>query len=174
QPSAPPPPHAVAHAKPPIQAIPAHTMADSWRDIPHAVQQARAPDPASGPIIHTAPRQPRDQRLPIPRDLESIIGANWLAKLGVAAIAVAAGFFLQYAFRSGWITPWGQVAIGLCGSVVMMGLAQFLLTKERYRSYAQVLASGGIVVYFLSFYAAYVFYQPLLMGFGPAFGALVV
>jgi uncharacterized membrane protein len=123
-----------------------------------------APMPAAGVPTHAAGK----------RDLESLLGANWLAKLGIAAIAVAAALFLQYAFRSGWIGPKGQVAIGLSAAAVMLGAAQYLLTKQRYRSYAQVLASGGIVVYFLCIYAAYSFYHPRLLGLGPAFGALAV
>lgn len=107
-------------------------------------------------------------------DLEAMLGANWLAKLGIAAIAVAAGFFLQYAFRNRWIGPTAQVGIGLGGAAVMIAAAQILLRKEKYRNYAQVLASGGIVVYFLSIYAAYAFYNPRVMGFYPAIGAMIV
>lgn len=121
-------------------------------------------------------KPPKPARVPPsqPFDIESVVGANWMAKLGIAAIAVSVAFFLQYAFRNGWVKPWGQVGIGLCGAVAMMGAGQFMLTKERFRSYAQTLSSGGIVVYFLSIYAAYSFYQPELMGYWPAFGALAV
>ncbi len=107
-------------------------------------------------------------------DLEKLIGANWLAKLGIAAIAVGVAFFLQYAFRNGWIGPVGQVCTGLAVAAAMTALGQFLLPKPTYRAYAQVLFSGGIIVYFLSIYAAYGFYQPRLLGYAPAFAALAV
>jgi uncharacterized membrane protein len=136
-----------------------------------------APQPAR--TAYAAPPMPPSPVRPQPEpnapfDIESVVGANWMAKLGVAAIAVSVAFFLQYAFRNGWITPWGQVSIGLCGSVAMMGAGQFLLGRERFKKYAQVLFSGGIVVYFLSIYAAYSFYQPALIGYWPAFGALAI
>ncbi len=125
----------------------------------------------------TAPTQAVVKK-PVPaakhKDLESMLGANWLAKLGIAAIAVAVAFFLQYAFRSGLIGPTAQVAIGLCGAAAMLGGGQYLLTKKPYRSYAQVLASGGIVVFFLSIYAAYAFYHPRLLGYSPAFAAFAI
>ncbi len=123
-----------------------------------------APEPAA-PVSAPAVKMP---------DLETLLGANWLARLGIAAIAAAAAFFLQYAFRSGWIGPPAQVGIGLIAALLLLGTAQFLLPKPRYRNYAQALASGGIVVYFLSIYAAYSFYEPRLIGYGTAFGALAI
>jgi uncharacterized membrane protein len=104
--------------------------------------------------------------------LEALAGGNWLAKLGVVAITIAVGLFLQYAFRNGWVSPTMQVAAGLTLSAVMMGAGQFLLKKETYHKYAQVVMSGGIMVYFLSIYAAYNFYTPALIGYTWAFVAL--
>jgi uncharacterized membrane protein len=128
------------------------------------------------PVSRTAPGvHLRSQSTPAETsDIESLLGANWMSKLGIAAIAISVAYFLQYAFRSGWIRPSGQVGIGLCGAVLMMGGGQILLTKERFRAYGQVLFSGGIVVYFLSIYAAYHFYSPPLMGYWPAFIAFAV
>ena len=152
---------------PPLAAPPAAASAD-WTNSPGPPR----------PQVVIAPRPPKpgaNQATPAqPLDIESVVGANWMAKLGIAAIAVSVAFFLQYAFRNGWIKPWGQVGIGLCGAVAMMGAGQLLLTKEQYRSYAQVLFSGGVVVYFLSIYAAYSFYQPPLTGYGSAFCALAI
>lgn len=128
--------------------------------------------PESAPEVRAVPSPASQASAANRRDVESMLGANWLAKLGIAAIAVAMAFFLQYAFSHGWIGPRGQVAIGLCIAAFMLGAGQLLLRKERYRSYAQVLASGGIVVYFLSIYAAHSFYHPRLLGSGPAFWAL--
>ncbi len=129
--------------------------------------------PISPDNVETAAPLPEQAAPREKRDLESLVGANWLAKLGVAAIAVAAAFFLQYAFRAGWIGPLGQVGIGLSLSAVMLGIGQYLQSKERYRNYAHVLSSGGIIVYFLVIYAAYGFYNPRLLGYGAAFSALI-
>lgn len=101
-----------------------------------------------------------------------MLGANWLSKLGIAALAVATASFLKYAFDSGWIGPTGRVAMGLVGAGVLIGLGQYLLPRPRYRAYAQVLMSGGIIIYFLSVFAAFSFYG--LIGWPTAFAALAL
>jgi len=134
--------------------------------------------PAAAPAPPPPPAGPPPSRPAAPAgparsfDLEAIIGANWLAKLGVIAIAVAAAFFLKYAIDSGWIGPTARVAIGLATAAVLLGAGQWLLAKPKYRTYAQALASGGVVILFLSIYAAYEFYG--LIPFGVAFGVLAV
>ncbi len=107
-------------------------------------------------------------------DVESLLGSNWLAKLGIAAIAIAAAFFLQYAFRENWIGPRGQVGIGLSGAAVMLAIGQYLLRKERYNTYAQSLSSGGIIVYFLSIYAACNFYHPQVIAISQGLAAFAI
>jgi uncharacterized membrane protein len=139
-----------------------------------------APGLLSG--LQAPPDPPRPREAPVPParpvepafDLEKLVGANWLAKLGIAAIAIGIAFFLQYAFRNGWIGPTAQVGIGLAVSLGLMATAQIMLPNPQYRAYAQVLASGAIIVYFLSIYAGYAFYQPRLIGYGPAFAALTI
>jgi uncharacterized membrane protein len=101
-----------------------------------------------------------------------VLGANWLTKLGIAAIALGAAFFLMYAFQNRWIGPVLQVAMGLIASAILVGLGQFFLAKPGYRAYAQMLASGGIVILFLSIYAAYNVYH--LIGFEVAFAVLAL
>jgi uncharacterized membrane protein len=99
-------------------------------------------------------------------DWESVLGANWPAKLGIAALAVATGFFLKYAFEAGWIRPPARVAIGLCAAGILLGLGQYLLRRPLYRNYAQVLFSGGIIIFFLSIYAASNYYQLISVSLG--------
>jgi len=103
---------------------------------------------------------------------EALLGANWLSKLGIAALVVAAAFFLKYAIDSRWIDETGRVAIGLAAAGLLLALGQWLLAKPLYRAYAQVLSSGGIVIFFLSVYAAYNFYQ--LLDWWQAFSLLAL
>jgi uncharacterized membrane protein len=170
-PAPPPPPLArpAQEAKPPeAPAPPTAPMAPAARPAPaqHAPGRPAPPPPPAPPS-----RPPAAPAPPLP-DIESLLGANWLSKLGIAALAIATAFFLKYAFDVGWIGPTARVAIGLTGAAVLLGLGQFLLAKPRYRAYAQVLASGGIIILFLSIYAAYAFYH--LIGFATAFAVLAV
>lgn len=138
------------------------------------VHNVPAPAPAPLPVAQAA--SPGSVPTPVVtlRDVERVLGANWLAKLGVAAIAVAVAFFLQYVFKNGLVGPSAQVGIGLFTAAVLLAAGQSMQKRPAYRQYAQVLASGGIVTFFLSIYAAYSFYSHPLIGYGTAFTALVV
>jgi uncharacterized membrane protein len=146
---------------PPPTVIPAQPVKPSPQRRPAGLPPS--PPPAAAP----APALP-------PPNLESLLGANWLSKVGIAAIAIAAAFFLQYAFHEGWIGPAAQVVIGIAAALIMFGLGQYLLKKVVYRAYAQVLASGGIIVFFLSIYAGYGYYHLPWLAFPVAFAVLAL
>ena len=137
-------------------------------EIPAAAPPQPPSPPPPPPLPPSAPAAPALPR----RDLEAVLGANWLSKLGMVAIIVATAFFLKYAFDQRWIGPTARVAMGLVAAGVMLALSQYLLVKPRYRNYAQVLASGGIVIFFLSIWAAFSLYH--LIGFSVAFGVLAM
>ena len=158
-------------APPPPAEAPAVAPAAPAPPIPAAPPAPVTPTPVTLPPVPPPPRPAPAWTAP---DWESLLGANWLAKLGVAALALAAGFFLKYAFASGWIGPTAQVAIGLVAAAILVGLGQYLLARPRYRAYAQVLISGGIIIYFLSIYAAFAVYRPALVQFPVAFAALAL
>jgi uncharacterized membrane protein len=90
-------------------------------------------------------------------DLESRIGGNWFNKIGVVAIAIGIAFFLKYAIDNE-IGPMGRVSIG-----ILIGLG-FLFGAEKlrdkgYQNYAHGISGGGILILYLSVYAANGFYQ---------------
>jgi uncharacterized membrane protein len=155
----------VAAPPAPLAELPSAPLAARPTPAPAPPPTAAPPSPPPRP-----PRPPRAAPSAARPDLESVLGANWLAKVGVAAIAIAVAFFLKYAFDSHWIGHTARVAAGLSASAIMLGLGQLLLPKPRYRAYAQVLSSGGIIVLFLSIYAAYSLYH--LIGFATAFAVL--
>jgi uncharacterized membrane protein len=108
--------------------------------------------------------------LPARRDLEQLIGGSLLLWVGIIAVSLAVGFILKYAFDNDWIGERGQV---LFGALVGGG---FLFAAERlrargYRSYAYVLSGGGILILYLTVYAARVFYE--LIGVFPAFFLMI-
>ena len=98
-------------------------------------------------------------------DLETRIGGSWLGRIGIIAISIGVAFFLKLAIDSEWIGPRGQVVIG-----ILIGMG-FLVAGERLRSryanYAYGLTGGGILILYLSIYAAFAFYE--LVGQAPAF-----
>lgn len=91
-------------------------------------------------------------------DLESIIGRRWLGWVAVALILFAASFFLKYAFDNRWIGELGRVAIGLAAGVSFT-LLGFRYHRRNWRIFSQILTAGGIVLLYLSVYAAFGYYH---------------
>src|SRR6266511_1770862 len=90
--------------------------------------------------------------------IESIIGRRWLGWAAVALILFAAAFFLKYAFDNRWIGELGRVASGVGAGVIMVVLG-FKYYRYRWRIFSQILTAGGIVLLYLSAYAAFGYYH---------------
>ncbi|MDQ1522299.1 MAG: hypothetical protein QOE47_223, partial [Pyrinomonadaceae bacterium] len=109
--------------------------------------------------------------LPARRDLEQMIGGSLFNWLGIIAVSLTVGFFLKYAFDNDWIGERGQVLLGAVVGVGILAAAERLRARG-YRSYAYVLSGGGILILYLTVYAARVFYE--LVGVVPAFLLMIV
>jgi uncharacterized membrane protein len=108
--------------------------------------------------------------LPARRDLEQLIGGSLLLWVGIIAVSLAVGFILKYAFDNDWIGERGQVLFGaLTGGGILFAAER--LRARGYRSYAYVLSGGGILILYLTVYAARVFYE--LVGVFPAFFLMI-
>lgn len=86
-------------------------------------------------------------------DFEFDIAANWFAIIGIIAIVTAVVFFLKFAFDNGLIGPVGQVSIGIFFGIALIFTGEFL--REKFHKYSQIISGGGIVVLYLSVWAAY-------------------
>ena len=86
-------------------------------------------------------------------DFEFKLAANWFAIVGIIAIVFAVVFFLKYAFDNGLIGPVGQVAIGLFFGILLIFAGELLRSKVH--NYSQIISGGGVVVLYLSIWAAY-------------------
>lgn len=127
--------------------------------VPPQPQQGAAPPyaPPRAAATNTTPPPPSAA----PRrhfDLESRIGGNWLNRIGIIAITLGVGFFLKYAFESEWIGPRGRIGIGLAIGLAFLAAAERLRARG-YRSYAHGLAGGGVLIWYLSIYAAHAYYE---------------
>jgi uncharacterized membrane protein len=106
---------------------------------------------------------------PARRDFETLVGGSLAKWLGIVAGVLGVGFFLKYAFDSQWIGARGRVLIGAAVGLGLIALAE-RLRRRGYRSYPNVLTGGGILILYLSVYAARVFYE--LVGLAPAFALM--
>src|SRR5438046_705650 len=132
-----------------------------------------SPEPAT-PSVFAQPPRPAAPAPPTPitpgridagngedlgwRRLEGALGGTWLSRIGALAVTVGIGFFLKYAFDSGWIQPAGRVAMGVAAGMALL-LAGERLQRAAYRVPAQALVASGVAALYLSVFAAYAFYQ---------------
>jgi len=137
-------------------------------------EQVTPPPPiAPGP----PPPQPTPTPPPSPApalnayQLESMIGRRWVGWVAVLLILFATAFFLKYAFDNRWIGELGRVTVGIAFGLAMT-LAGFRYHQRRWRIFSQILTGGGIVLLYLSTYAAFGYYH--LVGQKTAFGFLAI
>ena len=91
------------------------------------------------------------------REWEQILGGSWLARIGVLALIIGAGFFLKYAFDNEWLGPAGRITLGIVTGLLMIGLAFYW--RNRYPIMTQVLTGGGIAILYLSIFASFSIYE---------------
>lgn len=124
--------------------------------------------------------RPEPQPSPPPREptttvnanqIESIIGRRWVGWAAITLILFATAFFFKYAFENRWIGELARVAMGIVAGIGMY-LAGFHYHKRGWRVFSQILTAGGIVLLYLSIYAAFGYYQ--LVGQKTAFVFLVI
>jgi uncharacterized membrane protein len=90
--------------------------------------------------------------------LESVIGGQWLNRLGIIAVLVGLSYFLKLAIENNWIGPATRVLIGLAAGV---GL---LLWSERFRKrgfegFSYSLKALALGILYLSLWAAFQLYH---------------
>jgi uncharacterized membrane protein len=102
--------------------------------------------------------------------IESMIGRRWIGWIAISLILFATAFFLKYAFENRWINEVGRVAIGVAFGIGM-SIAGFRYRQRGWRMFSQMLTAGGIILLYLSIYAAFAYYQ--LVGQKTAFIYLI-
>ncbi|QQR79145.1 MAG: DUF2339 domain-containing protein [Candidatus Moraniibacteriota bacterium] len=101
---------------------------------------------------------------------EEKLGMKWFSVAGIVVLILGISFFLKYAFDNDWIGETGRVIIGIAIGVGLLGLGEKLI--RQYPRYAYLLTGGGIVILYLSFFAAYQFYH--LLPVWAAYGAFTL
>jgi uncharacterized membrane protein len=101
---------------------------------------------------------------------EERLGQNLLPKLGVITILIGVSLFLKYSFDQGWITPWGQIIMGLIGGLALLGLGEYF--EKKYASWAHVMTGGGLAILYFSLFAGRFFYD--LIPLSAAFVSMIL
>jgi len=137
--------------------------------VPSAVEVKPEPTPPPPPP-EPPPPPPRPATINAAQ-LESVIGRRWVGWAAVVVILFATAFFLKYAFDNRWIGELGRVSIGIAFGIGM-SLAGFRYKEKGWRIFSQILTAGGVVLLYLSNYAAFGYYH--LVGQKTAFAFLAI
>lgn len=156
------------------------------RPIVSAPKREPRPEPpptepvVTPPSIAPEPPPPTSRTPPSPptpglnaQELESIIGRRWVGWVAVILILFATAFFLKYAFDNRWIGELGRVSIGIAFGIAMC-LAGFRYHRRGWRIFSQILTAGGIVLLYLSAYAAFGYYHLVSQKTAFAFLAILI
>ena len=177
-------------------AMPATPATHSWINEASAspsyeTREAATPFPLHHPLHHLEVEKTAradDQRPPGPnaasetapagavraakhRDYESLVGGSWFNWIGIVAVTLGVGFFLKLAFDKQWIGPTMRVSLAAILGISLLYVGERLRGRGL-KSYAHILSGGGILILYLSDYAAYNFYH--LIGQTSAFLLMAV
>ena len=126
-----------------------------------------APELTGGRPDRTRPIQASPRRTSV----EEILAGKWLAYVGALAVMIGAGFGLKYVIDNEWLGPQGRVILGLVAGVLAFAGGAFAMLKE-YRFLGQALTGAAMGTLYLSFYAAFHWYQ--LIPYDWAFVGMVI
>lgn len=144
------------------------------RSRPTPAETPAAPEP---PRVSAPPPPPAQGELPVPsfastppsqktneaRQLETRMGLTWINRVATLTLIFAAAFFFKYAVDNQWIGETGRVVLGVLAGFATVCGGEFLWRKG-HRVYAQGITATGLAVLYLSFFAAFGFYQLIPQG----------
>lgn len=95
---------------------------------------------------------------------------NWLGTIAVVCFVLAAGFIIKLSVDSGWLTPGRQIVIAAVFGLSLIGTGFALLHADR--AYASLLPAAGVIILYLSVFAAHRVYN--LVPFNTAMALIVM
>lgn len=87
---------------------------------------------------------------------------HWLGMIAVICFVLAGGFIIRLSIESGWLTPIRQVGLSSLLGGVLIGAGLRLVPFHK--SYASYLPAAGVIILFLTIFAATRYYEILTPG----------
>ena len=137
------------------------TVQELARRLPEASPEG-APQAAA---VLAAPPVRRAQAPALPMEWD---GQLWLNRLGIGLLLLGVALLFRYSIDMGWTTPGVRVAFGATIGAVLLAAGLHMGEKRRFGS---VLVGGGIAVFYIVGWAAFVLYS--LVGYTAAFVGMV-
>jgi len=141
-------------AEPPTVALPvAPPVAPPPPPQPKPQPVRTVPPLVAPPLPPELPRvvMPTPKPAAAPREWETVLGGNWLNKLGVFVLVIGLALLLRYSFTQ--FGPAGRIAICLAASFSLLAAGAVFESRERYRIFARGLLGGGWAGLYVTVYA---------------------
>jgi uncharacterized membrane protein len=134
----------------PIVAPPAPKLVDPPRVF---VPPTRvSPPPAATPSFSATPADaPKAPTRKSALDVEEMLGANWLNKLGIGLVVLGIASLIAFQLKN--FGPMGKVLLGFALSVAMLAVGVWFERADRYRILARASVGGGWALLFFTTYA---------------------
>jgi uncharacterized membrane protein len=123
-------------------------------ETPIAAEPDR-PEPVAAPAP-AAPSEPS----PVPagsseseEDLEAILGGRWMLYVGVVVLLLGVAFFLKYAFDHAWLDRRARTILGALAGMALVPTG-LRIASRGYQRYGHLVAGTGLVILYLTSYAA--------------------
>jgi uncharacterized membrane protein len=124
-----------------------------------AAPETSEPKPDQAPNPTVAPVAPSSIRQSVHMETASAPAqpGNWLGLAAVVCFVLAAAFIVRLSIESGWLTPARQIGLAALFGVSLIGGGLFL--RQTDREYANWLPAAGIIVLYLTTFAAHGLYK---------------
>jgi uncharacterized membrane protein len=121
-----------------------------------SVPRPESPQPERPWAEIEAPQHPAIRPLPT-QSPEPVSTTQLMAWAAGFALLLAAIYFLKLVYDVGWLTPDRQLLLAGIAGFTLIGLGLFLARIDR--SYAAYLPAVGLIVLYLTVYAAHLYYH---------------
>ncbi|MDD5208383.1 MAG: DUF2339 domain-containing protein [Elusimicrobiales bacterium] len=133
---------------------------ESFLNIPRPPTVPPPPPPPPAPaqpvmenMLSGATAVPAQRFAPVRKERSG----NWLGVVGIVCFVLAAAFIIKLSIDSGWLTPERQIGLAVLFGLGLIG-AGFALMKSD-SEYASLLPGAGIIVLYLTVFAAHRLYS---------------
>jgi uncharacterized membrane protein len=129
---------------------------EAARAQPATAEAATAPPAVPAPVPAPPLLRSREaaKTTPAPKeDLETILGGRWLLYAGLLVLLFGVAFFLKYAFDNAWLDRRARCALGAAAGLALVG-GGLKIASRGYDRYGHLLSGAGIVILYLTTYAA--------------------
>ncbi|MCC5804940.1 MAG: DUF2339 domain-containing protein [Opitutales bacterium] len=88
---------------------------------------------------------------------EARVGQRGLLIAGIVVMVLGVGYFLQYSFQQGWVSPPMRVLMTYLGGTAVLAAGE-VFRRRGYAPFGLTLAGGGVVTYYFATFAGYAMY----------------